>query len=126
MRFSKAITGFILVSFFFVGCKDTASKPETSEAVNKETKTIATATHPETATFKIEGMTCAMGCAKTIEEKLTEMEGVQNAKVDFETKTATVNFDLDKLQSADLTKAVEACADGKTYKVLDIKTGTKG
>ena len=126
MKFSKAIAGFVVVSALFVGCKDAASKPEVNETANTETKTMAVATNPETATFKIEGMTCAMGCAKTIEEKLTEMDGVQNAKVDFETKTATVNFDLDKLQSTDLTKAVEGCADGKTYKVLDIKTGTKG
>ncbi|MES2748081.1 MAG: heavy-metal-associated domain-containing protein [Bacteroidota bacterium] len=126
MKFSKSIMGFALVSALFVGCKDTASKPVTADSATTEKKVIAVATRPETATFNIEGMTCSMGCAKTIEEKLAEMDGVQNVKVDFETKTATVNFDLDKLQTTDLTKAVEGCADGKTYKVSTIKTGTKG
>ncbi len=125
MKFSKVIAGLVLVSVLFVGCKDSASKQEANDTKKTETKTIAEATRPETATFKIEGMTCAMGCAKTIEEELTKMEGVQNAKVDFETKTAFVNFDLDKLQSTDLTKAVEGCADGKTYKVAEIKLGNK-
>jgi copper chaperone CopZ len=42
-------------------------------------------------------MTCAVGCAKTIQEDLTQLEGVQKATVDFETKIATVTFD--KLQN---------------------------
>ena len=33
-----------------------------------------------------------------------------------------VNFDLDKLTSEQLVKAVESAGDGKTYKVSDIKT----
>lgn len=120
MMFSKSILGFAFVSLLFVGCKDAASKPTADNAIPTEKKEIAAATHPETAVFKIDGMTCAMGCAKTIEEKLAHMDGVQKAEVDFETKTATVNFDLDKLQKSDLTKAVESCADGKTYKVAGV------
>ena len=53
------------------------------------------------------------------------MNGVQTAKVDFDKKEATVNFDGDKLSSSDLVKTVETAADGKTYKVSDIKTGNK-
>ena len=79
----------------------------------------------QSQTLAIEGMTCAMGCAKTIEKKLADMDGVQSATVDFEAKTATVNFDLDKLKSEDLVKTTEACADGKTYKVSDVKVGKK-
>ncbi len=125
MKFSKSILGYTLATLLLVGCKDAASKPEKSETAKTEKREIAAASNPETATFKIEGMTCAMGCAKTIEEKLTDMEGVQKATVNFETKTAIVNFDLDKLKSNDLTKAVEGCADGKTYKVKEIKIGSK-
>ena len=40
------------------------------------------------AEFNIEGMTCAIGCAKTIEKKLAKMDGVKSAKVDFEKKLA--------------------------------------
>ncbi len=127
MKISKGIVGLALTSILFVGCKNSESKPTENKDENlkqvqiKKKKTVVT--KPETATFHIEGMTCAMGCAKTIEEKLSEMDGVQDAKVDFETKTATVNFDLDKLNSDDLVKAAESCADGKTYKVSDVKLG---
>lgn len=126
MVFSKSIAGFALVSMLFVGCKDTASKPVAQDDSAGAKKEIVAAKQPETAVFKIEGMTCAIGCAKTIEEKLSGMDGVQKATVDFDAKTATVNFDLDKLNSDDLKQAVESCADGKTYKVSDMKTGAKG
>lgn len=121
MKFSKSIVGFAILSALSVGCKDTASKPVTADFGSHEKKEIAAISHPETATFTIEGMTCAMGCAKTIEEKLSAMDGVQKAEVNFEAKTATINFDRDKLQSADLKKAIESCADGKTYKASSTK-----
>jgi Cu+-exporting ATPase len=125
MKFSKSIVGLALATVLFIGCKNANSKPTEVKEEATTNKEIAAATKPETATFHIEGMTCAIGCAKTIEEKLAEMDGVQNAKVDFETKTAIVNFDLDKLKSEDLSKAAESCADGKTYKVSDMKLGNK-
>lgn len=125
MKISKGIIGLALASVLFVGCKNSESKPtEVKEEVTTK-KEIAAATKPETASFHIEGMTCAMGCAKTIEKKLADMDGVQSATVDFDAKTATVNFDLDKLKSEDLVKTTEACADGKTYKVSDVKLGNK-
>ena len=67
-------------------------------------------------------MVCPDGCAKMIEKKLADTKGVQEVKVDYEAKTATVNFDLDKLSSDQLVKAVESAGDGKTYKVSDLKT----
>ncbi len=124
MKFSKSIIGFALVTMLFVGCKKNENK--TADAKDASVlKEVAAAVKPETASFHIEGMTCAIGCAKTIEEKLSKMDGVQKAKVDFDKKEATVNFDLDKLKSEDLVKAVETTGDGKTYKVSDVKTGNK-
>lgn len=126
MKFSKSIFTLALSTMLFVACnKNSASKPteDTTEETSK--KEVAAAVKPETASFTIDGMTCPEGCAKTIEKKLSEMEGVQNAKVDFDKKQATVNFDLDKLTSDDLVKAVENTGDGQTYKVSNVKTGTK-
>ncbi len=62
-----------------------------------------------------------MGCAATIEKKLAEAEGVKEAKVDFETKTATVAFDKTVNNQETITKIVEGVADGKTYKVANYK-----
>jgi Cu+-exporting ATPase len=67
-------------------------------------------------------MTCAVGCAKTIQEKLTDLDGVQTATVDFETKSAMVTFDKTIQTPETLTKVVQATGDGKTYTVSNMKS----
>lgn len=123
MKISHYLLTIVFASSVFVGCKDTASAP--TEEVAAAKKEIAVAKKPEKATIHIEGMTCAIGCAKAIEEKLSEMNGVQQAKVDFDKKEATINFDLDVLTADDLVKAIEATADGKSYKASDVKLANK-
>jgi mercuric ion binding protein len=122
MNFVKPIITMTLCSLFFMSCKETGNKPNLSESTNAIGSTEKkVAQKPETATLKIDGMTCSMGCAKTIERKLTEMEGVQEAKVDFDKKEATVSFDAAVLSPEKISETVEATADGKTYKVSDVK-----
>jgi Cu+-exporting ATPase len=125
MKFSNSILSIALTSLLFFGCKNNDKNNADSTAKAGSKKEITAAVKPETASFTIDGMTCPEGCAKTIEKKLSEMDGVKNAKVDFDKKQATVNFDLDKLKSEDLVKAVETTGDGQTYKVSNLKTGTK-
>jgi periplasmic mercuric ion binding protein len=103
----------------FQSCKKQDSVANLDETVKP--KTVAKA---ETTTFKIEGMTCAMGCAKVIENKLASLEGVQKATVDFEKETATIEFDA-AIQNTDvIVKTVEAVAGGNTYKVSNLKSST--
>lgn len=92
--------------------------------IDKEiaTKQNTVVAKPEKTTFTIEGMTCAIGCAKTIQEQLASMKGVQNATVDFDKKLATVEFDGSKLTSELLIKAVQETGDGKTYVVSNMKS----
>ena len=58
------------------------------------------------AEFNIEGMTCAIGCAKTIEKKLATMKGVKSAKVDFEKKLAQVEYDESIVKPSSLENTV--------------------
>ena len=122
MKFSKLLLTFALAGLLFTSCKNEEKKTETTATTETPApkKEIAVA-NIEAASFEIEGMTCAMGCAATIEKKLAEMDGVKEAKVDFETKTATVSFDKTVHTQETLTKTVEAVADGKTYKVKNYK-----
>ncbi|RTY93993.1 MULTISPECIES: heavy-metal-associated domain-containing protein [unclassified Flavobacterium] len=124
MNFTKPFLALALSSFLFISCKETAaeSKSETSTEVAETPKEVTPAVKPETATFSIEGMTCSMGCAKTIEKELAAMDGVQSATVDFDKKTATVEFDATKQTPEKLVETVEATADGKTYKVSNLKS----
>lgn len=125
MKFSNSIIVIALATLLIVSCKNNNSKSDETATKSDAKKEVAAAVKPETASFTIDGMTCPEGCAKTIEKSLSEMDGVQNAKVDFDKKLATVNFDLDKLKSKDIVKAVEAIGDGQSYKVSNVKIGTK-
>ncbi|WP_395050526.1 heavy-metal-associated domain-containing protein [Flavobacterium sp.] len=124
MNFLKSIMTIMLVSLMFVGCKEKISENVANAASETETpkvkKEIATA-NLQTASFTIKGMTCEIGCAKTIEEELNGLDGVQTAAVNFKKESATVSFDKTVLTPEELTKVVEATADGKTYKVSNMK-----
>ena len=122
MKFSKIILSLAVVAFAFTSCKNADSNVASNDNEIASTKEIAVATKPQTASIGIEGMTCAMGCAKTIENKLAKMDGVQDAKVDFDAKIATVHFDADKIGTQDLVKTIEGAADGNTYKTTSVKT----
>ena len=72
------------------------------------------------AEFNVEGMTCAIGCAKTIEKKLAKMDGVKSAKVDFEKKLAQVEYDESIVNTVSLENTVTKASD--SYSVNDMKT----
>ncbi|RZJ35734.1 MAG: heavy-metal-associated domain-containing protein [Flavobacterium sp.] len=120
MNITKTVLALAVTLALATSCKESASEPATV-AASKDVTTAKTE-KLETASFSIEGMTCAVGCAKTIEKKLSEMDGVQKATVDFDKKTATVEFDAAKQSPEKLVDAVESTADGKTYKVSNMKS----
>jgi mercuric ion binding protein len=126
MRFIPSFIVITLSCLFFISCKKTEVSPtkKTTEITSK-TNSVVAAVKPVKATFTIEGMTCAVGCAKTIEEKLASMDGVQSANVDFDKKFATVEFDASKQTPDLLLKAVEETGDGKTYVVSNMKSEMK-
>jgi copper chaperone CopZ len=121
MKITKTIVALVFVSLLMTSCKKEAATTETTTEKTAETpkkEVVIAAQNVQTASFEIKGMTCAIGCAKTIEEELGGLEGVQKATVDFDSKKATVVFDKTIQNQDNLTKVVEATADGKTYKVV--------
>lgn len=125
MKFTKIIATVAIAGLVFVSCKKEEDKNlaniKNEKTIVKEHKAIAPE-NVQTASFNIEGMTCAVGCAKTIEEELSDLEGVEKATVDFDKKLATVTFDKTVQNPESLTKVVQATGDGKTYKVSNIKS----
>lgn len=123
MNFTKSLLAFVLAGFMFVGCKDaTKETPKTSETVAATTTKTAVTGKVETTSFTISGMTCAVMCAAKIEKELSAMDGVQKATVDFDKKTATVEYDNAKQTPEKFVEKVESVADGKTYKVSNLKS----
>lgn len=92
---------------------------EVENAIQATNEADPNATYAK-AEFTIEGMTCAIGCAKTIEKKISGMEGVKSATVDFDRKLAMVEYNEDKVTPASLEETVTKVSD--VYKVSDMKT----
>ncbi|MDO3694059.1 heavy-metal-associated domain-containing protein [Wenyingzhuangia sp. chi5] len=76
----------------------------------------------QTASLDIEGMTCEIGCAKTIESKISKVDGVTVSKVDFTAKKGTFTYDANKTSEANIINTINGLLDGKTYKATVEKT----
>jgi Cu+-exporting ATPase len=72
------------------------------------------------ADMKIAGMTCAM-CVKSVENALTEVPGVSEARVNLGSETAAVEYDPETVRLPDLEKAVRDAG----YEVIDEKATIK-
>lgn len=124
MNITKSIALLAFSGLLLTSCKDKTTETNAATATTvvapKVKKEIASENLKETS-FSIEGMTCAVGCAKTIQEELSALDGVQTATVDFDKKLATVTFDKTVQNPESLTKIVEATGDGKTYTVSNVK-----
>jgi copper chaperone CopZ len=68
------------------------------------------------ANYEIEGMVCAMGCAKTIQDEIKGMDGVAACNVDFKDGKAHIEFDKTQLTEKDIITKIEGMANGM-YKV---------
>ncbi len=120
MKISKSLLVLALSGALLVSCKkETPATVETAKI--PEVKTIAADAKLATTNFNIDGMTCAEGCAKTIEKKLAETNGVKSATVDFDKKSAKVEYDSNSQTPEKLLQIVEKTGDGKTYKVSNVK-----
>ena len=70
-----------------------------------------------TATYSVDGMMCAMNCPKKVNKALEGIDGIKSCKVDFETQTATVVFDNEKINSETIAQTI---VRETYYKVEDI------
>jgi len=66
--------------------------------------TVTFSATPQTAVLDVQNMTCEL-CPVTVKKSLEKVSGVNQARIDFAKKTATVTFDADKTSTAALIKA---------------------
>lgn len=92
---------------------------------SKEKSAIKESVAPEnlsSVTLHIEGMVCEMGCARTIEEEVGSMAGVQECKVDFQHKTAVCAYDKTRLSAQEIVEKINQINDGQ-YKAVTVESG---
>ena len=76
----------------------------------------------ETVSLAISGMTCEIGCAKTIQSKLSKKEGVADAVVVFTDSIATITFNNNKTSTEDLSSFITGIAGGNLYSASEIRS----
>jgi len=122
MKTLKNLLAITVLFFVVISCKN-ETQPEV-KTIGFESETVESTLDPNAeyalAEFTIEGMTCEMGCAKTIEKKLAKLEGVKSAKVDFDKKLAMVEYDEARVTTTSLEETVKKT--GEVYSVKDMKT----
>lgn len=113
----------LVILFTISACKQpqpkviTVATENTTNDKNIEENTNISYTKSE---FNIEGMTCAMGCAKIIENKLAHTNGVKSVTVDFEKTLATIEFDPALINETLISETVSKV--GAVYTVKNFKT----
>ena len=111
---------FIILSIvFFWGCQNKLVPKVIEVPISQESpKKIEALGEKAYAKLSIEGMTCAIGCAVTIEKKLQRTSGIVSAKVDFETNTGWVTYDATMLNLDKISSVVKST--GASYSVSKI------
>jgi len=72
--------------------------------------------------LKISGMSCA-SCAVAVEKSLKGVEGVEAARVNLGTETASVEFDLNRVRLPDLEKAIRSAGYEVINEQVTLKVG---
>ena len=71
-----------------------------------------------TAIYKVEGMMCNKNCPMKVKQSLKDVDGVKTCNVDFDSQTATVTYDDEKISREKISDTI---AKGTYYKVRDAK-----
>tara|TARA_B110000967_G_C18901761_1_gene576074 strand:- start:9257 stop:9610 length:354 start_codon:yes stop_codon:yes gene_type:complete len=110
----RSITTFACAAIlaFTVSCKQSTEKTKTVQLAQKQRlKKIA---------LQIEGMTCQIGCAKTIESRLSKTPGIESAAVSFEKRLGEIIFDTNQISESEISEKISSIGDGNTYLVVAI------
>lgn len=109
MKIVSIILSSALVFSMLSSCSSNETKQEVAIEIAPENVLVAD--------YEIEGMVCAMGCAKTIQDELIGINGVAACNVSFEEGKAHIEFDKTQLTEKDIIAKIESLADGQ-YKVI--------
>jgi len=106
----KSILYIFLFSVLSISCNNNKK-----DQVIEQNEKIANYKNIE---VEIEGMTCEIGCARTIESKLSKVDGITYSKVNFEAKKGQFTYDSNKITSKDIVEKINGIAGGDLYTVI--------
>jgi len=104
----------LIISLILISCNETKKENTVKQS---DTKLEEIAANYKSIEVDIEGMTCEIGCARTIQSKLSKVKGITYSKVDFESKKGIFTFDSNKLNENDIINKIDGIAGGDVYSV---------
>lgn len=113
MKIFKTLILLFTLSLALSSC-DAAKKDKTETIAQTEPKL-------QNLEVNISGMTCEIGCAKTIESKVSKMKGVSFSKVFFKDSIGQFTYDANLTSAKTIIAKIDGIADGDTYKVVNSK-----
>lgn len=117
MKSKSIFLSLVLSSLLIWSCSD-----EPKKLKNEDVKSgVLQMAEIQTVSFAVSGMTCEIGCAKTIQSKLSKKEGVIDVRVVFIDSIATVSFDGSKTSSIDISSFISGIAGGDAYTATELK-----
>ncbi len=111
MKFRNTAIALSISLLTLFACQN-AVEEKTTEVLEEKLATVE---------MKVDGMVCAMGCAKFIQDKVAEQEGVKESKVDFESETAYFTFNENAISAEELEKFIDEIHDGQYDATIAVK-----
>ena len=112
MKQSITIFACATLLAFAISCKKSTEKTKTEQTTQKQ--------RLQKIALQIEGMTCQIGCAKTIESRLSKTPGIKSASVSFEKRLGEIIFDANQVSESEISEEISGIGDGNTYLVVAI------
>lgn len=72
-------------------------------------------------TFKVDGMMCGVNCPKAVKKSLNDVDGIKKCIVDFDSKTATITYEDEKINKEKIATIISE----KTYFKVSEKNNEK-
>lgn len=85
---------------------------ETNNAENTTTTEVASL-ETQVLDYAVDGMVCAMGCAATIQQEVSDMDGVSISDVNYEDEKAHFEFDPAVTSEEEIKAKIATIADGQ-------------
>ena len=102
MKIQRIIVAVLIAVFTLSACNtETKKTPEITIAKTPKMQKVA---------IDISGMTCEIGCAKTIQSKLSKKAGIISAKVIFKDSLGLVEFDANTISAEDINTFINGLA----------------
>ena len=105
----------LIILLFLSACSD--QKKSAKEIPDAVKESVENVTNLKTIAVDIEGMTCEIGCARTIQSKLSKVNGVKDSKVNFESGKGYFTYDSNSISQEDIVAKISGIAGGDVYSV---------